>query len=446
MNAAGPTPAERVQRALHAAREENRATAAGTVRGLVGIAIEATGLAAAVGDVCSIDTAEGQRLAQVTGFRDGCTTLMALTDQAGIAPRQTVTNDRRPLRVPVGSELLGRVVDALGRPLDGGPPIMAPRRAATRGGAPAALSRRPIEAQFATGVAAIDGFATCGAGQRLGVFAGSGVGKSTLMGMVARGSSADVNVIALVGERGREVREFVDDVLGEAGLAKSVVVVATSDAPPMQRLLAPGVAVTIAESLRDLGHHVLFMLDSVTRFAGVAREVGLAAGEPPTLRGYPPSLFSLLPQWIERLGPAEHGVITGLLTVLVDGDDFNEPVADAVRGYLDGHVVLSRAVASRGLFPAVDVLASISRLMPRLVSAEHQEAARGVRTLLAHYEEHRDLIQVGAYRPGSDRLLDLAVDQRAELERWLHHGDRPAPMAETAARIAQLGALVRTLG
>ena len=427
--------------ALHSvlarARAENRPLAQGQVRALVGIAIEVDGLRAAIGDLCTIHAAGGDVPAEVVGFHRDAALLMPLGEPRGVAPHDVVTHERRPLAIRVGDGLLGRVLDALGRPLDGGPEPTGEELPVTSS-APPALSRAPIEQAIETGVAAIDACNTCGKGQRIGIFAGSGVGKSTLLGMIARGSSAAVNVIALIGERGREVRDFVDDVLGPEGMRKSVLVVATSDAPPMLRLKGAFTAVAIAESFRARGQDVLFMMDSVTRFAGASREVGLAVGEPPTLRGYPPSLFAQLPRLVERLGNDGRGSITGLLTVLVDGDDLNEPVSDAVRGYLDGHVVLSRAIAARGRFPAIDVLGSISRLMPKVTTAEHQQAARVLRELIAHYEDNRDLIQVGAYRKGADPLLDRAVARAKAIDELLHHGAAPRPMRETVRRLLEI--------
>jgi FliI/YscN family ATPase len=289
-----------------------------------------------------------------------------------------------------------------------------------------------------TGISSIDGFLTCGRGQRIGIFSGSGVGKSSLLGMIAKGSSADVNVIALIGERGREVVEFIDEVLGPEGMARSVVVVETSDSAPMLRLKGPFTAVTVAEAFRERGRDVMFMMDSVTRFAGAAREVGLAAGEPPTLRGFPPSLFAQLPRLVERLGSDDRGTITAMLAVLVDGDDLNEPVSDALRGHLDGHIVLSRAIATRGRYPAVDVLGSISRLMDRVTGEEQQRQAVHVRELLAHYEENRDLVQVGAYRQGADPLLDRALGKIQEIEALLHHGHEVRPMDRTLEMLAKI--------
>ena len=317
------------------------------------------------------------------------------------------------------------------------PPICGALRQVT-GAAPSPLSRAPITQPIETGVAAIDGLLTCGKGQRVGIFAGSGVGKSTLMGNIARSKAGDVNVIALIGERGREVGEFVADSLGPEGLQKSVVVACTSDAAPMLRLKAPLTAVTIAEAFRAQGANVLFMMDSVTRYAMAVREVGLAAGEPPTLRGYPPSLFASLPRLVERLGSDEHGTITGLFTVLVDGDDMNDPVADALRGYLDGHIVLSRKIAERGKFPAIDALASISRLMPKVASADHRRRAQKVRELLAHYEENRDLVSVGAYRRGADPLLDQAMAKVGQIESLLYHGSESRPVAHTLQMLQQI--------
>lgn len=428
-----------LQRALDSARSVNRPRAEGRVRGIRGIAIHVTGLRAAIGDSCTIE-ADGGKLpipAEVVGFDGNDAVVLALGDQHRVAPWDRVQNEHRPLTVPVGAGLLGRVVDALGRPLDGGPPPQGAMRPVT-GDAPSPLQRAPITEPIETGVAAIDGLLTCGKGQRIGIFAGSGVGKSTLMGAIARSKAGQVNVIALIGERGREVGEFVTEALGPDGLRKSVVVACTSDAAPMLRLKAPLVAVTIAEAFRSQGADVLFMMDSVTRYAMAVREVGLAAGEPPTLRGYPPSLFASLPRLVERLGNDDKGTITGLFTVLVDGDDMNEPVADALRGYLDGHIVLSRRIAERGRFPAVDVLGSISRLMPKVTGADHQRRARRLRELLAHYEENRDLVSVGAYRKGADPLLDQAIGKIGAIENLLYHGAQSRAAVETQKLLQQI--------
>ncbi len=428
-----------LERALAVARSCNRPHAEGRVRALRGIAIHVAGLRAAKGDVCTIAASGGELEipAEVVGFDGDDAIVMALGDAHRIAPWDTVRNEHRPLSVPVGPALLGRVVDALGRPIDGGPPIAGAMRPLT-GEAPSPLARSPIVQPIETGVSAIDGMLTCGKGQRIGIFAGSGVGKSTLMGTIAKSRAGQVNVIALIGERGREVGEFVTDALGPEGLKKSVVVACTSDEAPMLRLVAPMSAVTIAESFRAQGADVLFMMDSVTRYAMAVREVGLAAGEPPTLRGYPPSLFASLPRLVERLGTDGRGTITGLFTVLVDGDDMNEPVADALRGYLDGHIVLSRRIAERGRFPAIDVLGSISRLMPKVTAPDQQKRARRVRELLAHYEENRDLVSVGAYRKGSDPLLDQAIARISAIEGLLYHGVDVRPVAETLRLLQQV--------
>lgn len=428
-----------LQRAVSAARALNRPRAEGRVRAIRGIAIRVTGLAAAIGDTCTIQADAGKLPipAEVVGFDGDDAVVMALGDAHRVAPWDQVHNEHRALAVPIGAGMLGRVVDALGRPLDGGPPILGSLRPLT-GESPSPLQRAPIDQPVETGVAAIDGTLTLGRGQRIGIFAGSGVGKSTLMGQIARSKAGAVNVIALIGERGREVGEFVAEALGAEGLRKSVVVACTSDQAPMLRLKAPLTAVTIAEAFRAQGADVLFMMDSVTRYAMAVREVGLAAGEPPTLRGYPPSLFASLPRLVERLGSDGHGTITGLFTVLVDGDDMNEPVADALRGYLDGHIVLSRRIAERGRFPAIDVLASISRLMPKVTTPEHQKRARRLRELLAHYEENRDLVAVGAYKKGADPLLDQAIARIGAIEALLFHGSESRPLAETQRLLMQI--------
>ena len=428
-----------LQRAVDQAKGLNRPRAEGRVRALRGIAIHVSGLVAAVGDTCTIHAEAGKLPipAEVVGFDGDDAVVMALGDAHRVAPWDRVENEHRPLAVPIGAGLLGRVVDALGRPLDNGPPIQGALRPLT-GDAPSPLQRAPIHQPVETGVSAIDGMLTLGKGQRVGIFAGSGVGKSTLMGQIARSKAGQVNVIALIGERGREVGEFVADALGPDGLRKSVVVACTSDMAPMLRLKAPLTAVTIAEAFRAQGADVLFMMDSVTRYAMAVREVGLAAGEPPTLRGYPPSLFASLPRLVERLGSDGSGTITGLFTVLVDGDDMNEPVADALRGYLDGHIVLSRRIAERGKFPAIDVLASISRLMPKVTTPEHQKRARRLRELMAHHEENRDLVAVGAYRKGADPLLDQAIARIGAIDALLFQGSDTRSVADTQKGLQQI--------
>ncbi len=382
--------------------------AEGKVVSVTGVTLTATGLEASIGEVCRVLGLQEHILAEVVGFREGRSLLMPLGEVGGIGPGAKVVGLSHPLQVRVGEGLLGRVLDGLGRPLDGRP-LPEGKDFPVFRAAPPALERAPIEQPMATGVSSIDGFLTLGRGQRMGIFAGSGVGKSTLLGMVSREAEADVNVIVLVGERGREVRAFLEDVLGPEGLARSVVVVATSDAPPLLRFKAPLTGVTLAEYFREKGKDVLLIMDSVTRFAFSAREIGLAVGEPPTMRGYPPSLFAQLPRLVERMGTSRKGSITGLITVLVEGDDMNEPVADTMRSLLDGHIVLSREIASLGRYPAVDVLRSVSRTMDRVVDPEHLKAARSLREVLALYEENRDLVQVGAYKAGSDPRLDRAL-------------------------------------
>jgi flagellum-specific ATP synthase len=334
---------------------------------------------------------------------------MPLGDLAGIGPGSLVTGTGRSLRVGVGQGLLGRILDGLGKPIDGGDPPAVEEFYSINGNIPSPLERQRISEPLQIGVRAIDGLLTCGKGQRIGVFAGSGVGKSTLLGMMARNTKADVNVIALVGERGREVREFLERDLGPEGLRRSVVVVATSDQPALVRIKGAMVASTIAEYFRDQGADVLFMMDSVTRFAIAQREVGLAVGEPPATRGYTPSVFAALPKLLERSGPGLKGTITAFYTVLVEGDDMNEPIADTVRGILDGHIVLSRALAEQQHYPAIDVLASVSRLMTEVATPEHLQLAGRFRSLLAVYKDAEDLINIGAYAHGSNPRIDMAI-------------------------------------
>ncbi len=387
----------------------------GRVQDMVGLVIEAVGPAVEVGELLEIDqphgrtAASGPLLAEAVGFRGRRVLLMPLQGVGGLSPGTTVTATGHRLAVACGDGLLGRVLDGLGRPVDGRGPVAADRWRDAEADPPPPLDRRPIDEPLPVGVRAIDGLLTCGRGQRLGIFAGSGVGKSTLLGMLCRHTAADVVVVALVGERGREVREFLDIDLGAEAHPKTVVVVATSDQPPVVRLKAALVATTVAEHFRDRGLDVLLVMDSLTRYAQAMREVGLASGEPATTRGYTPSVFAALPRLLERSGRGARGSITGLYTVLVEGDDMNEPVADAVRGLLDGHIVLSRQLAAKGHYPAIDVLQSISRLAGRLVEPEHAAAAQRVRELLAVYHQAEDLIDVGAYRSGTTPAIDAAL-------------------------------------
>ena len=382
----------------------------GRVIQVVGITIEATGLECQIGEICEIKTGhDASIVAEVVGFRDQRALLMPLGYMQGIQPGSPISPLNTGFRAPVGQSLLGRVLDGLGNPLDDLGPLENVHMAPAYSPAPHPLNRKGIDEPLVTGVRAIDSMLTCGKGQRIGIFAGSGVGKSTLMGAIARSSQADVSVIALVGERGREVQEFVKRDLGEEGLKRSVVVVSTSDQPALVRLKAAWVATTIAEYFRNLGLDVILLMDSVTRFAMAQREVGLAIGEPPASKGYTPSVFALLPRLLERAGTNEKGTITGYYTVLVEGDDFNEPICDAARSILDGHIILSRHLAARNHYPAIDVLNSVSRVMPAVTSSKHRAAAAQARKLLATYERARDLINIGAYVNGSDPDIDAAL-------------------------------------
>jgi len=395
-----------------------RAVTHGSVSRVVGTEVELRGLRLAVGDAVELTCRDGRRIAEVVAVADGATRALVLGDTTGIARGDRVHPRSGPLTSPVGDALLGRIVDGLGNPLDGGPPIAAPHTG-VHAPAPAALERQRVDQPLATGVRLIDTLCTVGRGQRLGLFAGSGVGKSTLLAMMVRGTSADRSVIALVGERGREVREFVEDVLGPDGLASSVVVVATSDEPALLRLRAAVLATRIAEVFADDGHDVLLTVDSLTRLATAQREVGLAAGEPPTSRGYPPSVFALLPRLLERSGPRANGTVTAFYTVLVEGDDHDEPIADAARSILDGHIVLDRSLTTAGRFPAIDPLASLSRLATTVTTADQQRIATTIRRGLAAAERVRDLVEVGAYVRGSDPVADAALALEQELVAFL---------------------------
>lgn len=393
----------------------------GKVKKVVGLTIEVEGIQSFVGELCKIHTASKEVLAEVVGFRDNVIILMPLGDLSGVAAGCPVEATGKVLSVKTGSKLLGKVLDGLGRPmkddvfeydseypLDNDPPNP--------------LLRKRIDTIMSTGIRAIDGFLTCGIGQRIGIFAGSGVGKSTLLGMIARYSDADVNVIGLIGERGREVREFIEKDLGEEGLKKSVVIVATSDQPPLLRLKGAFTATAVAEYFRDKGLKVMLMMDSVTRFAMAQREVGLTVGEPPATKGYTPSVFAMLPRLMERSGNSDKGSITAFYTVLVDGDDLNEPIADAVRGILDGHIVLSRKLANKNHFPAIDVLASISRLMPEIADEKLKLKAGELRDIMATYKDSEDLINIGAYQKGTNSKIDKSINIIGDIEAFLKQG------------------------
>jgi len=383
----------------------------GKVTRVIGLTIEVQGINARVGEVCEIEVPESPRhvRAEVVGFKENKTIMMPLGTLQGIYPHCSVVPTGDSLNVQVGEHLLGQILDGLGNPLSGQPAGAPATSVPVDNAPPSPLERKPITEVLSTGIRAIDALLTCGRGQRVGIFSGSGVGKSTLLGMVSRYSEADVNVIALIGERGREVLDFIENDLGDEGLAKSVIVSATSDQPALVRLKGAFVATAIAEYFRDQGKNVLLLMDSVTRFAMAQREVGLATGEPPATKGYTPSVFALLPRLLERSGTSSRGSITAFYTVLVDGDDMNEPIADAVRGILDGHIVLSRELASKHQYPAIDVLNSVSRLMPDITPEEHHVQAGRIKELLATYRESEDLINIGAYVSGSNPKIDQAI-------------------------------------
>ena len=396
----------------------------GTVHQVRGLVIEANGPNLAIGDTCRIETRSKHAsvFAEVVGFRDHKMLLMPFGDINQLGPGSRVHAVAHAGAIPIGSSLLGRIINGLGDPLDGGAALEYDYERPLRARPPAVLQRTPIKEVFQTGVRALDTFTPIGRGQRVGLFAGSGVGKSTLLAMLARGGDADVNVVALIGERGREVREFIENSLSPEALQRTVLVVSTSDEPAMVRLRAAYLATSIAESFRDEGQNVLFMMDSVTRFAMAQREIGLSVGEPPASRGYPPSVFSLLPQLLERTGNGASGSITAFYTVLVEGDDMNEPIADSVRGILDGHIVLSRKMATANIFPAIDVLESISRLATTIYSDQTMGLVSQARELLSVYRENEDLINIGAYVPNSSVTIDRAIEKRAALVQFLRQG------------------------
>lgn len=406
---------------------ENTATwkQKGRISQVVGLTIEAIGPRARLGELCHISTGLAgsfELLAEVVGFRGNRTLLMPLGDMDGISPGCEIAASGKRLSVPVGTGLVGRVLNGLGQPIDDKGPLQTEFEYPVMNPPPNPLDRARITEALSLGIKAIDGLSTLGKGQRIGIMAGSGVGKSTLLGMIARNTNADINVIALIGERGREVREFLERDLGEEGMQRSVVVVATSDQPALVRIKGAFLATSIAEYFRDQGRDVLMLMDSITRFALAQREVGLAIGEPPTTRGFTPSVFALLPKLLERAGTSKSGSITGLYTVLVEGDDMNEPVTDAVRGIVDGHVVLNRELAALNRYPAIDVLQSVSRLMTEVTSQEHLEMAARFRSLLAVYQDAKDLIDIGAYKPGSNPKIDEAIRHIDRCQEFLRQG------------------------
>ncbi|MBE5982610.1 MAG: flagellar protein export ATPase FliI [Paenibacillaceae bacterium] len=396
----------------------------GKIENIVGMSMEASGGKASIGDIAYIynEDRKEQIPVEVVGFKDDKIQLMAYENMSGIAAGSFVRNTRRRLKIPVGDFLRGRIIDAKGEPMDGKGPFENPKYYYVENPYINPMTRPPITDPLEFGVKAIDGMNTIGKGQRIGIFAGSGVGKSTLLGMIARNVKADINVVALVGERGREVREFIEKDLGPEGMKRSVLIVATSDQPAMLRMKCPLVATTIAEYFKNQGKDVLLMMDSLTRFAMAQREIGLAIGEPPVARGYTPSIYAEFPKLLERSGNFKEGSITGIYTVLVEGDDTNEPIADTVRGIVDGHIVLSRKLANANHFPAIDVSASISRLMTNIVSEEHRKMASEIRDILSLYEKNEDLISIGAYKSGTNPKLDVAIAKIEKINKFLCQG------------------------
>lgn len=396
----------------------------GKVTKVIGLVIESEGPSINLGELCYVfPRNQAPPLpAEVVGFRDNRVLLMPLGEMQGIGPGNEVVSSQRLLQVKVGKALLGRILDGLGNPIDGKGPITADCEYSIQNVPPAPLSRRRICEPVSVGIRALDGLMTLGKGQRMAILAGSGVGKSTMMGMIARNTSADINVIALIGERGREVLDFIERDLGEEGLQKSVVVVSTSDQPALLRIKGANTATAVAEYFRDQGLDVMLMMDSLTRVAMAQREVGLTIGEPPATRGYPPSVFAMMPKLLERSGTGEKGSITGMYAVLVDGDDMNEPIADNVRSIVDGHVVLSRRLATQNHYPPIDILASLSRVMTEVVSQDHVQAAQRIRSLQATYQEAEDLINIGAYATGSNPEIDRAIDKNQAIRSFLRQG------------------------
>jgi flagellum-specific ATP synthase len=412
----------------------------GLISQVVGMTVEASGPPASIGDICKVyrNKGGGHVLAEVVGFKEKKVLLMPLGTLSGIGPGDRIVSTGYSLQVGVSEALCGRVLGALGIPFDDGPPIQAEDYYPIDNDPPPPLSRRRIYDVLPMGVRAIDGLLTIGVGQRMGIFAGSGVGKSTLLGMIARNAEADINVIVLVGERGREVKDFLEKDLRE-GLKKSVLVIATSDQPALLRLKSAMVGTTIAEYFRDKGYKVLLMMDSLTRFAMAQREIGMAIGEPPVARGFTPSVYAMLPRLLERTGTSERGSITAIYTVLVEGDDMNEPISDTVRGILDGHMVLSRKLANANHYPPIEILASISRLMSEIATKEHAGMAARIRNLMATYRESQDLISIGAYKPGTNQLVDQSIKLRQPIEDLLIQGyDEASDFASTLERMKDI--------
>lgn len=420
----------------------------GRVSEVVGLVIESKGPKAKIGDVCYIypdDKMADPLPAEVVGFKDGRLLMMPFGEMVSLSPGSRVINTRDTFKIPVGDKLLGRVIDGMGQPIDNRGDVFATHTLDVVTDAPHPLNRKLIQDRLHLGVRSLDGFTTVGKGQRMGIFSGSGVGKSTLLGMIARNTEADMSVIGLIGERGREVREFIEHALGNEGLKRSVVVVATAEQPALMKIKAALVATTVAEYFRNQGKNVLLMLDSLTRVAMALREVGLSVGEPPTSRGYTPSVFAFMPKLLERTGTSGEGSITGLYTVLVEGDDFNEPISDTVRGILDGHIILSRDLAYQNHFPAVDVLGSVSRLMLHITPPEHLEAAGKLRDMLATYKRYEDIVSIGAYVRGTNPKLDQALQLKDRIDQFLRQSvhDR-VDYEEMLEQMFQLSGLVKS--
>ncbi len=411
----------------------------GHIAKLVGLTLESVGPACSVGDLVAVGSnkpGRPEQLAEVVGFRDSRVLLFPLDSIGGVRAGDGVRLVNEGFRVPVGAGMLGRVVDGLGRPIDGLGPLDFEAKWPVRRAAPNSMSRARITEHFTTGVKSIDSCLACGSGQRIGIFAGSGVGKSTLLGMICRNSISDINVVALIGERGKEVRDFIEDSLGPEGMKKTIVVVSTSDKSPLQRVKGAEVAMAMAEYFREQGKRVLFVMDSVTRYSMAQREIGLSIGEPPATRGYPPSVFSMMPALLERAGNSDKGSITGFFTVLVEGDDMNDPIGDTARGILDGHIVLTRELAAQGHYPSIDVLQSVSRVMSSVTNKEQQALARELRKLLAAYKRAEDMINIGAYKQGSNPEIDKAIAKRNAIEAFLtQEVSENAKFPETFAKL-----------
>jgi flagellum-specific ATP synthase len=424
---------------LEAVKTAESITRVGHICSVQGILIESRGPQSVIGDICKISVGEKQILAEVVGLNGNIVKLIAYEETTGIEIGARVASTGAPLEIDCSPALLGRIIGPLGKPVDGKGEIFAECRRPAIGSPPPALSRKLITKRMFTGIRADDALIPAGCGQRMGIFAGSGVGKSTFQGMIARNTSADVNVIALIGERGRELNDFIIKSLGEEGLKHSVVVVSTSDQSPLCRLRGAYIATAIAEYFRDKGMHVMLLMDSVTRFARAQREIALSSGEPAAQRGYPPSVFDMLPKLLERSGPAEYGSITAFYTVLVEGDDMDEPIADNVRGVLDGHIVLSRRLANKGHYPAIDVLDSISRVSNDISGESTKNAVRIVKRFMADYAESEDIINAGAYKSGSNPAIDTAIEKHNEIEDFLIQDvNEKTSLSETLSRLANI--------